>query len=167
MAVEGLDGLQSSLVEIVDEVLELRHRSSIPSSDVIPQAVLDSLLSSRSNADRVEELSIKVMRIKYKVTRTVTSLRASVEDSWNQKVVDLRHAGARSGDMYVGPKERYAEADLAVLLKRRELRKAEEVLSVIEETSDIIRVAFRGINEVIQDHRTWLKTLHTQSFIDK
>jgi hypothetical protein len=161
------EDIEASLAPIVEEVLKLRLQATLPDSNVIPQAVLDSLLDVRSKADRVEELNIKVMRLRAYTARKVAALKAAADDEWAQALVSRKRAGARSGDQFEGPRERYAEADLVTLELRRSLRKAEELLSIIDEASDVIKVAFRGLTEIIQDHRTWLRTIQTQSYYDK
>lgn len=162
-----MDDLEGQLAPYVEEVLRLRLEASIPHSSAIPQAVLDSLLDVRAKSDRVEAISIQVMRMRHRAARKVASLKASVDDAWSQAIVDVKKAGARSGDQYEGPRERYAQADLAVLTLKRESRKAEELLSILDEASDVIKTALRGLNEVIQDHRIWLRTIQVQSYIEK
>ena len=159
--------VETKLAPFVAEVLQLRSSVSIPHSSAIPQAVLDSLLDARAKADRAEALSIEVLRFKYRVGRQVEFLKASVDDSWSQAISEIKKAGSRSGDQYEGPRERYAQADLAVLTIKRDLRKAEEFLSFVDEASDVIKTALRGLNEVIQDHRIWLRTIQVQSYIEK
>ena len=159
--------VEGSIAPYIQEVLRLRSEASIPSATAIPQAVLDSLLEVRAKADRVEQISIQVLRIHYMAVRRTAFVRAQVDDAWAQAIVDLKKAGARSGDQYEGPRERYAQADLATLTLKRELRKAEQLLSHADEASDVIKTALRGLNEVIQDHRIWLRTIQVQSYIEK
>jgi hypothetical protein len=162
-----LDELTSGIADLLDEVLQLRLEVSLPSSQAIPQIVLDSLLDARAKSDRVEEISIKILRRRSKVLRYVAVLKASVDDKWSTAIVDMKKSSARNRDQYEGPRERYAEADLAVLDSRRKLRQAEEVLALLDEASDVIKVAFRGINDILQDHRTWLRTFQIQPYNDK
>lgn len=162
-----MSDVEVQLAPFVDEVLRLRLEASIPHSTAIPQAVLDSLLEVRAKSDRAEAISIQVMRMRHRQARTVASIKATSDDAWSQAMADIKKAGSRSGDQYEGPRERYAQADLATLSVKRELRKAEELLSVVDEASDVIKTALRGLNEVIQDHRIWLRTIQVQSYIEK
>lgn len=162
-----MDDVEAQLAPFVEEVLRLRLAASIPSSSAIPQAVLDSLLEVRAKSDRVEAINIQVMRLRHRVARRVAAVKATADDAWSQAIADIKKAGARSGDQYEGPRERYAQADLATLSVKREMRKAEELLSIVDEASDVIKTALRGLNEVIQDHRIWLRTIQVQSYIEK
>jgi hypothetical protein len=165
--VNDTEDVEGSIAPYVQEVLRLRSEASIPSSAAIPQAVLDSLLEVRAKADRVEEINIRILHLRHMASRRVTYVQAQVDDAWAQAIVDLKKAGSRSGDQYEGPRERYAQADLATLALKRELRKEERLLSHVDEASDIVKMALRGLNEVIQDHRIWLRTLQVQSYIEK
>ncbi len=156
-----------SLSDVIDEVLTLRAQVSMPSESAIPQAVLDSLISARAKADRIEALSINLLRVRYVVSRQLASARAVLDDAWAQAVVDINKQVSRNHDQYEGPRERYAEADLATLQLKRSVRKSEEAMALVDETSDVIKIALRGVNETIQDHRTWLRTIQVQSYIEK
>ena len=159
--------IKDTVNSLVSEVLKLRSSVSLPSASSVPQAVLDSLLDVRAKADRVEELSITVLRMRAQLGRREAALKALVEDSWAQALTDLKGTGSRQRDQYEGPRERYAEADLAVLSDKRTLRKLEELMSVVDEASDVIRVAFRGINDIMNDHRTWLRLIQLQPYSEK
>ena len=159
--------IEDHLTLLVEEALELRSQSSMPSSEATPQEVLNSLLDQRWRADRMEAINIEVMRIRGRVSRATAYCKAAVDDTWTQALVDARKSSARRGDQFEGPRERYADADLAALSQRRELRKAENVLSLADEVSEIIKTASRGLSDIIQDHRTWIKALQFQSYLEK
>jgi hypothetical protein len=157
----------TSLSAVIDEVLTLRAQVSMPSESAIPQTVLDSLIAARAKADRIEALSIDVLRLRYHGLRVMASAKASADDAWAEGISELNKQGVRNHDQYEGPRERYAEVDLATMEFRRTLRKAEKFLSLVDEASDVIKIALRGVNETIQDHRTWLRTIQVQSYIEK
>jgi hypothetical protein len=136
----------------------------MPYAEAAPQVVLDSLLEARWKADRVENLHVQALQIRAQVARMANSLRAQADDAWTTALVKAR--SARRAE-FEGPRERYADADLASLTEKRDARKADDLLSLADEVSDVIRVSFRGLNEVIQDHRTWLRALQFQTYLEK
>lgn len=151
----------------VSEVLSVRFQVTLPSSESTPQAVLDSLLDARMKTDRVEGLYHEMVQLRAKTARVTAAIRAETDDRWSQALMDMKSAPSRQRDQYEGPRERYAEADLAVLELKRRLRKSEELLGMADEAVDITKTAFRGLNEIIQDHRTWLRALQFQTYLEK
>jgi hypothetical protein len=159
--------VEQKLAELLTEALSLRAASSIPYSDASPQVVLNSLLDNRQRVDRLEGIYLQVVQIRARLSRRTASTRAEADDAWAQSVVSMKSQGARSRDQYEGPRERYAEADLATLDLKRKVRKAEELLDIAVEADDVIKTALRGLNEVIQDHRIWLRSLQFQTYLEK
>lgn len=159
--------IEQKLSSLADEALELRSQSSMPGSEATPQEVLNSLLDQRWRADRMEAILTEVIRLRGRVGRATAQCKAAADDVWTQALVDARKSSAKRGDQFEGPRERYADADLVALSQRRELRKAENLLSLADEVSEIMKTASRGLSDIIQDHRTWLKALQFQSYLEK
>ncbi len=159
--------LDTKLTDLVKEALELRFQSSLPSATATPQAVVDSLLDCRIRADRLEGIYIQVVQIRARAARMAAAAKAEADDAWATSIMDMKSRASRNRDQFEGPRERYAEADLASMDFKRKARKAEEVLGLADESSDVIRTAYRGLNEVIQDHRTWLRSLQFQTTLEK
>lgn len=162
-----MEELKSKLEHLVDEALALRISAHLPEMGADVHTVVDSLLDTRHKADRLEGLHIQALQVKAKISRIAASAKAEADDAWASAISDMRSAAVRNRDTYEGPRERYAEADLASIAQKRKARKAEELLSLAEEADSIIRIAFKGLNEVIQDHRTWLRSLQFQSYLEK
>lgn len=160
------DELETKVYQTLELALSYRSKVVLPEPSSTPQAVLDSLLDARVKADTVESMYLSLVRIRARAVRKVAAIKAEHEDAWNQALVDMK-SGSRQRDQYEGPRERYAEADLATLMTKRQLRKAEETLGIVDEGVDILRTAFRGLNEIIQDHRVWLKSLQFQTYLEK
>lgn len=162
-----MDELKTKLESLVEEALALRTSARLPQFGADVHTVVDSLLDMRHKADRLEGLHIQAVQIKAKINRLYSAHKAEADDAWASSIMEQKSAGARNRDQYEGPRERYAEADLASMVQKRKARKAEELLSLADEADSIIRIAFKGLNEIIQDHRTWLRSLQFQSYLEK
>lgn len=162
-----MEEVEKKLAELLTEALSLRTASSIPYSEASPQVVLNSLLDNRQRVDRLEEIYLQVVQIRARLSRRTSAIKAEADDAWTEALMALKSQGARNRDQYEGPRERYAEADLATLTLKRKARKAEELLDVAEEADEVIKTALRGLNEVIQDHRIWLRSLQFQTYLEK
>lgn len=160
------ESVRESLKLFVEEALSLRFGINLPSEAAGPQAVLGSLLDFRQRSDRLENIYIRVMQIRARLARHSAAVKAESDDAWANAISKARNSTVTKNDQFVGPRERYAEADLETLQQKRAARKAEDLLSVADEASDVIRTALRGLNDAIQDHRTWLRALQFQSHLE-
>jgi hypothetical protein len=162
-----MEEIEKRIAELLTEALNLRSESSMPYSEASPQVVLNSLLDNRQRVDRLEGIYLQVIQIRARLSRKTSAVKAEAEDSWAEALASMKSQGSRNRDQYEGPRERYAEADLATLELKRKARKAEELLGVAVEADDVIKTALRGLNEVIQDHRIWLRSLQFQTYLEK
>ena len=156
----------SELKDIFEEALKYRFEGKLLSSYSDPQEVMESLMDYRRRADRVEEIFYKFVHLRAQAQRDKMTATLKYDQAWAEAMEQAKKNPVRQGDSFVGPRERYADADLASLVERRELYKAEQQYSVLEEMHDILRNALRGLNDVCQDHRSWLRTLQFQSNLD-
>lgn len=162
-----MEEIEKRIAELLSEALSLRSDSSMPYSEASPQVVLNSLLDNRQRVDRLEGIYLQVIQIRARLSRRTSAVKAEAEDAWAEALSSMKSQGARNRDQYEGPRERYAEADLATLDLKRKARKAEELLNIAIEADDVIKTALRGLNEVIQDHRIWLRSLQFQTYLEK
>jgi hypothetical protein len=162
-----MEEIEKKIAELLAEALSLRSSSSMPYSEASPQVVLNSLLDNRQRVDRLEALYLQVIQIRARLSRRTSAVKAESEDAWAEALASMKAQGARNRDQYEGPRERYAEADLATLELKRKARKAEELLNIAVEADDVIKTALRGLNEVIQDHRIWIRSLQFQTYLEK
>jgi len=156
---------KKTLNPLVKEVLELRFESSLPNSYSTPQEVLDSLLLTRQRLDRVEGIYLEILGIKGRISRKASEVSAIAEEAWANALVSARSAKTVSNE-FMGPRERYADADLATLEHKRAARQAVRVSSLVEDAADVVRTALKGLNDLRQDHLTWLRTLQFNSSLE-
>lgn len=146
------------LQDYLVEVLELRFTFTIPPPGAASDEIVRSLSDTRQRLDRVEELLVRTMRIRARARRAATAATASADDQWNRAVRKVATSSARQGPEFQGPRERYAEADLAILEQRHQARLAEALAAHCDETFDAIRTMYRGLDGLRQDHVTMLRS---------
>ena len=151
---------------LMQEAIALRFKEEIPHSAAGPQEVLESLLSCRLRADRIEGIYLRVLNIRGSLFRRNEVSKAEADDQWAAAIVKLKNSSVQRGDSFSGPRERYAEADLETLSFKREARKAAELLDLAEEALNIIRTVLKGINDTRQDHISWIRSLNFQSNLE-
>lgn len=157
----------AALVAITAEVLQLRFGVKLPVHPASPSAVLDALLDVRGRLDRIEELLTRVLRIAGIAQQNAAVATASVDDAWDRNIHRLRTAPTASGGDYSSARERYAEANLAVLDLRFEARAQTVTARHCETTLSVVRTAHRGLDTVRQDLRTWLDGLRFEAHLDR
>lgn len=150
--------VEQLLQDYLVEVLDLRFTHTIPAAGAAQEDIMRSLIDARQRLDRVEELLVRTLRIRARAHRSATAARASADDEWSRAVRNVATSSVRQGPEFQGPRERYAEADLATLEQRRHARQAEALAGQCDETYDAIRTMYRGLDGLRQDHVTMLRS---------
>lgn len=158
---------RETLNSYIEEVYRLRFNADVSKPGEGPSEILARLMTTRKSLDRIEELFMSCLRVKAKANRMKDSAQATVEDEWDQAVMNTRSATVVRGSDMIGPRERYANANLATLATRRNARSVAELASVADEAVDVIRVAYRGLDSVRQDLNTVLRTLQFESSLER
>lgn len=148
----------------VREAADLRRHKSLPGPGADPQEVLESLLEVRRRYDRVEEIYLTVLQVRGKIARAKQARQAEAEDAWNEALKRARASPTRED--YEGPRERYAEADLATIDFKVKARQAEALASIADGALECIKTVLRGLDGTRQDHLTWLRSLSFQSHLE-
>jgi hypothetical protein len=154
------------LAALREEAVQLRFSVTLPASEADPQEITNSLLEARAKTDRVEGVYYKVVQIKSQVSRDLATRRALHEEQWAQSLISQKRSPVAQGDNFIGPRERYAEADLATITLKRDVRLAEELMSLSDECHEIVRTCLRGLNDLRQDHLSWLRSIQVQSYLE-
>jgi hypothetical protein len=150
-----LSALEEKLAEWIGEALELRHSGEDPPSiGSDPQDVLDSLLRVRKRLDRVEGILAAVERAKGRVARSLAVANFSSQVAWDEALKNVRQRE------YQGSKERYAEANLASLVERRNAHQMEVLFESARTAAVVVRDAHRGLNGVREDHLAILRAMN-------
>lgn len=165
------DDIRTTVEAYIAEALELRVAVEVPAPGSDPKRVLESLLSTRQRLDRVEELLHRALRIRHRVQRSLTIVRAQHDDARDTALTNAKQQRGgpvtRDNDQYTSAQERNAEANLATLELRRTLRQAEEVASYCDEAVDLLRLAHRGLEGVRVDHMTIVRSTQFESTLDR
>lgn len=167
--------LEAQLKEMIEEALELRYGTAgdpdgtldLPPSSSSQQDVLETLLRVRARADRLEEIYARLIRTRADGNRRFTLAKATAQEAWNDHLGQQRRASARRGGEFEGPRERYAEADLATLSQQREQRAAERLVSHIEEALDVVKLAHRSLDGFRQDVLAILRSYAFESHLER
>src|SRR5687768_16899500 len=139
---QEVQDVESTLLGFMEEAYRLRFGKTVsPNPGEGVTELLSKLLDVRRSMDRVEELLFKSLRIRAKIDRINTSVQADVEDKWDQAVKDTRSNSVIRGSDMVGPRERYADANLATLVVRREARRVAALMSTANEAVEVIKLS--------------------------
>lgn len=151
-----LQELLDEVEELAREALRVRFESidgepapTLPDSGVPVQEVLDSLVRVRRRLDRVEGILVRAISIAGQIARMATVVEAQASEKWDEALVsDPR---INSGG-FVAPKEKYAQANLAVMGVRRKAQVAATAVRVTSDAVEVVRVAHRGLDSLRYDH---------------
>lgn len=145
-----------------------KHRTG--KTELGPEAtypdVLDALVDLRKRYDRVEEIYRNVLQLRHRATLLKNQRQAEASDAWNAAVLRVRQTSVRAGDEFMGPRERYAEADLMTLEEKLKARQADALAESASTALECVRTILRGLDGTRQDHLTWLRTLNIASSIE-
>lgn len=148
-----LKGLEASVIEWVEEALELRHgeagdplgKLELPPFESGRESVLATLRRTRVRLDRVEELQAKSRQAKGRISR----LRSNAEFEASMKYDEAmqKRANTRMID-YVTADEKRADASLDTLAEKRALHQAKRLENVADEAYDIIKSCYWGLDKI-------------------
>lgn len=159
--------LGETLAGLMREAVSLRFDAELPGSSAGPLEVLESLLDCRRRADRLENLYVRALTIRGSISRRSALDSAEADDEWAQAITKLKNSSVGRGDSFSGPRERYAEADLATLEYKRKARKSADLLKLADEIVDVIRTTLTGLNNTRQDHISWIRSLQFMSTLEQ
>jgi len=162
--------LADELEVLVTEAVELRFgaRSFPEDVQIHPDLVQLILLDARKRLDRMEELLVTAIRVRGRARGAASARQNEVDDEW-ARAIDRSRKDARrtSGNDYSGAKERYAEADLAVLELRIKQRQAQAFADQAQVAYDVVRVCHRGLDTLRGDCVAYLRSLQFESSLER
>lgn len=164
-----LSQLEDQILSWVKEALDLRFaqrggESLVPDQGSSP--VLNGLLSVRARLDRLEELLASATRARGRAARATAIAKAVSDDAWDsQSQVELQRT-QRHGE-FVAPRERYANSNLETLNQKRDFRAAERLQHCADEAYEVIRLVYRGLDGVRQDHLAVIRALSFESHLER
>lgn len=149
--------------DFMAEVVELRSSVELPKITDHADEIVERLQHTRQALDRIEEIWRTVGRSKALAQRQMTSLENVANDAWANALRNLRALPTFRNTEYVGPRERYAEADLSTMDARQNFRRAQEQLSHIEEAYDFVKTVYFGMKDVREDIKDILRAQSVQT----
>lgn len=134
----------------VEEALQLRM--GLPDLAALgpepsPMDVVAHLVQARGSLDRIEGILMSLMRLRERAFAESRLAEARAEEKW-----DEASAGRQSSKRdYEGPRERYADNNLAALSERRQARAAKDRAEYLQTAVEVVRTAHRGADSVRND----------------
>jgi hypothetical protein len=158
-----LSSLEEQFASWIQEALELRYgsESEIPAYGSDPQVVFESLLDTRRKIDRVEGILASVEQANGRVDRMLAVTEFARDAAWDEALKANRKAGIRGGGSdFQGPRERYADANLATLKERRDAHEIDVLSRSAKTAATVVRQCLRGLNGVREDHLAILRAMN-------
>ncbi len=165
--------LESVLSGRVGLVMELRSGAPMPALSDGPSVIAEALVEVRSRLDRVEEQLSQLLRLRAAARRRARSAKDEVEDAWAERVAGNGSARRSRGNTAMwsagdtAPRERYAEADLAVLDQRRAERRYGEQSAHAEEAVEVVQLAHRGLSDLRRDIHVMLRAFEMENSLER
>lgn len=154
---------------LIDEALQLRRGLSLPTIDQGPVAVMEQLIEVRTRLDRAEELLSIVTRFRTIVRTRNKNASGTLEEAWAARVVPTNGRRRLGSDGWGGsaPRERYAEADLATLDEKRNVRRLEILFDQVNDAVEVIRQAHRGLDSTRMDLHLILRAMSVETSLER
>lgn len=162
--------MADQLESLVTEAVTLRFgaRDFPEDTQIHPDLVQLILLDTRKRLDRVEELLVTAIRVRGRARGVASNRQNEVDDEWARAIDVARKDHRRAaGTDYSGAKERYAEADLAVLDLRIKQRQAQTFADQAQTAYDVVRVCHRGLDTLRGDCVAYLRSLQFESSLER
>lgn len=163
---------EAALTRMVEEALELRHgeagdpegRLSVINPDEGPSAVSHMLLRVRLRSDRVDFLLSGVTRLRGAARRTRDNARYESELAYNTATNTNENRRTRE---YVTGAERHAQASLDSLVEKRAAFLADRLVSVADESYEVILQVHRQLGDMRTDLRSTIRELQFESGLER
>ena len=146
-------------------VADLRAGLTLPALGDGPGGLLEVLVDVRSRLDQVEEFLTQLTRLRGAARRATRQAKDAADDGWNASVTGGQRRRGDFGE--AAPRERYAQADLAVLDRRREERRMAYRVSVAEEAVELTQLAYRGLSDTRRDLHVLLRAIEIEHSLER
>lgn len=167
------DAIKDAMTSWVEEALELRHgaaedpegKLTEPDPAAGIQGVLDMLIRVRQRADRVDELLAKITRARGRTRRNRDETLFSADLAFDTALVT--QAAMRGAESYATKEDRNAGAMLATIEQKREAHQAKMLVSLAEESFDVITQVHWQLDAMRKDLRAQLHALQFESGLER
>jgi len=146
-------------------VADLRAGLTLPALGDGPGGLLEVLVDVRSRLDQVEEFLTQLTCLRGAARRATRQAKDAADDGWNASVTGGQRRRGDFGE--AAPRERYAQADLAVLDRRREERRMAYRVSVAEEAVELTQLAYRGLSDTRRDLHVLLRAIEIEHSLER
>lgn len=167
---EWVENAERLLQEKVARAREYRDVGNLPSLEHGPVPLTEMLVDVRHRMDAVEVLQDEIIAFRTRARVLLKESEAAVDDKWAERVVQpqsTRRRASFDGTFDAAPRERYAQADLAVLEDRRRARRRDRVMDACNDAVDRVRTAYRGLDGVRMDLHAMVRGLSVETRLER
>jgi hypothetical protein len=160
--------LETRIAEMLDEALTTRQTIMAPLGSN-PDELLAALADVRARLDRVEELLASGLRLRGQARRAAEDASFAADVAWAQALESIKSAPVRRGgsDSFEGPRERYAQADLAIFDAKRHTRALARQASEMDDYVEVLRLTLRGLDGVRSDLLVMLRAFQVEARLER
>lgn len=163
---EKLAPVKEQMKILVAEAEELRSGAALPYVQSTPIEQVESLHDIRQRIDRVEELYIRALKLKAAVAVMNNQLSDAHDERWDAIVAKQKSAAVQKGD-YVGPREKYAEANVQTIESKRAARFVSEVFDHCVTMVEVIRTIKFGLEGVRGDVLAMIRVWQIETSLER
>lgn len=163
---------EKALVAFVTEALDLRYgeyndpegklRLPDPEDGLAP--IMASLLRCRARLDRLEEIHARIIQLRARVNR------AKEDAKWTADIAmatnTQRNQTSRSVD-FSTREERNSDAMLQSIQELHTQRQREKLVSVAQESYDVVHEALWGLKSLLDNHTIVLRSFQFESSLER
>ena len=163
-----IESVEESLEKLVAQAVEIRFAAKpIPSPSENVSFQLDVLRDVRGLLDQLDEILVRVMRVRARARRSSFTAAYEAEAKWDQELDSILRAPAQRGGEFVGAKERASEANLRSLSERRSAFIARRGADTADAAAEVIKKLHRDLDSIRQDIGLIVRSRAFESSLDR
>lgn len=168
MSEEIVEQVESLIDSLVAEAVEIRFSTPpmVNPSDAVPVQT-HALYEIRSSLDRLDEILVKVLRVRAKARRSAFTAEAELESSFDQALDALLSSPTKRGGEFISAKERASEVNLTILNEKRVAFIARRASDTCDHAAEIIKKLHRDLDSIRQDISLVVRSKAFESSIDR
>lgn len=163
-----VEGVEEALETLVAKAVEIRFAAKPipgPSEDMSFQ--LEVLRDVRGLLDQLDEILVKVMRVRARARRSSFTATYEAEAKWDEELDSILRAPSQRGGEFVGAKERASEANLRTVPYRRQAFVAKRGADTADAAAEVIKKLHRDLDSIRQDIGLIVRSRAFESSLDR
>lgn len=168
MSEEVVQRVEDLIDDLVSEAVEIRFSAPPmlnPSDSVSLQTA--HLYEVRAILDRLDEILVKVLRVRAKARRSAFTAEAEFTDAFDKALETVLSSPTKRGGEFVSAKERASGVNLEVLAEKRVAFIARRAADTCDYAAEIVKKLHRDLDSVRQDVSLVVRSKAFESSIDR